>query len=204
MTRKGTNGQVPGAAPVGLPLGAASSSAPMPPAGASAPHLAAGQAQRCRPKPATPGAAPMADTLVESAALDLAGRTVIRRQRKLDLMAGRGQISRRHWAAAEHLYGLWEMAEFGVRSDREWLPPEVRLPPGPREPSVARLDAVTAYRDCLRAAGRDLGAVVEAIVLHELRAEDFGRRINERRDGVMALLRAGLSRIADHLGLPPG
>ena len=146
----------------------------------------------------------MTDSTIQVTDLDLNGRKVLRRQRKFDLMASRQQISRRHWAAAEHLYGLREVAEFGVRRDGERLPAEVRLPPGPREPSVARLDALTAYRGCLRAAGQDLGAVVEAIILHEMRAEEYGRRISERRDGVMALLRAGLSRIADHLGLPPG
>lgn len=102
----------------------------------------------------------------------------------------RGVITDRQCWAARRLKDDYELGICGARN------PEAG---GSGDPAgVAQVLAARAYAVAVQAIGKRLSLVVLASVCEELTSEQVGRRIGERRDGVMALLRAGLDALADH------
>lgn len=143
--------------------------------------------------------------MVEEAAEVTAGGMPVGKVRvclpPVELYLRRGQITARMCAAARRLRDDYDLGICGARD------PERKGGTAAGEPmSAAQLMAARAYAKAVQAVGPRLSVVLLATVCEELWASEIGARVGERRDGVMALLRAGLDALADHyepVGMDP-
>lgn len=135
----------------------------------------------------------MADEIVKDR-----GEVYQRRLRPLDLYERKRWITKRQSFAGDVLYWAWAIGVQGARPDPDELPPEVRMPFGPRQIPIQRMHAIRRYQEAVTALGMRL-AWVQQVCCEGVLATDIPERLTGvKQREVMTLLRHGLDRLADH------
>lgn len=126
------------------------------------------------------------------------GEAYARRQRPLDYYENKRYITKRQSVAGDVLYWQWAIGVHGAHPDPDELPPEVRLPFGPRQLPIQRMEALRRYREAVTALGIRL-AWIQQVCCQGVLASDIPERVTGVKPReVMTLLRHGLDRLADH------
>lgn len=122
-------------------------------------------------------------------------------QNPIDRLAARGSISGRMYSAGLQLKADFEIGLLGGReSSGEFV---LGIKGGPDKPWIPdiQIDAMSRFRDAMKAVGSRVGAVIVAVVCYERDVSQIAREQGRNRDKVMGVLEDGLKELADHYRL---
>lgn len=100
-------------------------------------------------------------------------------------------------AAGDELYWAWAVGVCEFNPDPDELPPEVRMPFGPREPTIRQVDALERYRLAMLALGKKL-SWISTVCCEGVTVSEIAKMMHVRRSTLMDDFKFGLDRLAKH------
>ena len=121
-------------------------------------------------------------------------------QHPIDRHLQRGEITKRHWEAAERLTSLHRRAGLAARTGSDWTREIVDGGSAGMEPGEASAE----YFGALRAIGRDLASIAQWVVIEGSTPGEWAQRNGHAVRGGVVALRLCLDGLGDFFGMPRG